>query len=314
MYTKAKPFLLHAITSVHAGSGSEIGIVDLPIQREKHTGYPKVESSSLKGAIRFQTEGSCTSEQEKKKFELVFGAKPRTENDTGDTSNANETQASAIAFSDARILLFPVRSLRGVFTWITCPHVLKRFNDERKVYANGNVVEELVVPDVSSDASVYPVSSDHILVGNDKLILEEYTFHATVDEEAQILARQISQMLGDHLSIDVAQRIAVLSDSDFSDFVKLSTEVNARIKVGDNGTVDSGALWYEENVPPEAVFYSFLFIGNVRGKGIDGMQTAADVAQFMVEDENFPAVFQLGGNYTIGKGMMRRIWLAEDGQ
>lgn len=52
MYTKVKPFLLHAISSVHPGSGSEVGLVDLPIQREKHTGFPKIESSSLKGAIR----------------------------------------------------------------------------------------------------------------------------------------------------------------------------------------------------------------------------------------------------------------------
>lgn len=48
MFTYAKPFLLHAISSVHAGSGSELGIVDLPIQREKHTGFPKIESSTLK--------------------------------------------------------------------------------------------------------------------------------------------------------------------------------------------------------------------------------------------------------------------------
>ncbi len=53
MYSIIRPFLLHAVTSVHAGSGSEIGLVDLPIQREKHTGFPKIESSSLKGALRY---------------------------------------------------------------------------------------------------------------------------------------------------------------------------------------------------------------------------------------------------------------------
>src|SRR4051812_33995854 len=114
MYTKAKPFLLHAITSVHAGSGSEIGLVDLPIQREKHTGFPKIESSSLKGAIRYTLEHRLQSEEERKHFELVFGS---SANQRGD----NESQSSAIAFSDARVLLFPVKSMRGIFAWVTCP-------------------------------------------------------------------------------------------------------------------------------------------------------------------------------------------------
>src|SRR5690625_3239744 len=103
MYSQAKPFLLHAITSVHAGSGSEIGIVDLPIQREKHTNYPKIEASTLKGAIRSHIEANLDSD-ELSDFELVFGSKP--------TSHDENVQASAIAFSDARILLFPVRSLK----------------------------------------------------------------------------------------------------------------------------------------------------------------------------------------------------------
>jgi len=37
---------------LHPGSGSELGIVDLPIQRERHTGYPKIEGSGLKGSLR----------------------------------------------------------------------------------------------------------------------------------------------------------------------------------------------------------------------------------------------------------------------
>ena len=52
MYRKANPLFLICQTPLHAGSGSELGVVDLPIQRERHTGFPKIESSSLKGAIR----------------------------------------------------------------------------------------------------------------------------------------------------------------------------------------------------------------------------------------------------------------------
>ena len=49
MFKSAKPLFLIVETSLHAGSGSDLGIVDLPIQREKHTNYPKVEASGIKG-------------------------------------------------------------------------------------------------------------------------------------------------------------------------------------------------------------------------------------------------------------------------
>ena len=52
MFKQAKPLFLIVETPLHAGSGSDLGIVDLPIQREKHTDYPKIEASGLKGAIR----------------------------------------------------------------------------------------------------------------------------------------------------------------------------------------------------------------------------------------------------------------------
>jgi len=62
MFKEAIPLFIRAITPVHAGSGNDLGIVDLPIQREKHTGFPKIEGSTLKGSIRdffeIQTNGN----------------------------------------------------------------------------------------------------------------------------------------------------------------------------------------------------------------------------------------------------------------
>lgn len=295
MYTKSKPFLLHAITSVHAGSGSEIGLVDLPIQRERHTGFPKIESSSLKGAIRYTAEQRLQSEEESKRFELVFGS---AANQKGD----NESQSSAIAFSDARVLLFPIKSMRGIFAWITCPKVLKRFNDE--ILLNQTGLEPLPVPEPNS------VSSKRLMVTNGQIVLEEYAFRAEESEEAMQLAEVLTGCLQQDLSVDVKERLVVLSDDDFRDFIHLSTEVNARIKINpETGVVEDGALWYEENVPPETVFYSFLYIGKVRGSGAEGMKTETDVENYLLDESLFPRVFQLGGNSTLGKGMLRKIWL-----
>ncbi|KZN97404.1 type III-B CRISPR module RAMP protein Cmr4 [Aeribacillus pallidus] len=299
MYSLVRPFLLHAITSVHAGSGSEIGLVDLPIQREKHTGFPKIESSSLKGALRYTIETPLNQDEKKKmkleKLELIFGSNKKEQNN-------NDTQSSAIALSDARILMFPVKSMRGIFAWITCPQVLKRFNDEILLHKLN--VEPLVVPEAKT------VSSERLIVANDHIVLEEYNFSVKITDEAKTLVEQLSALVKKELYTELRDRIVVLEDDDFADFVKLSTEINARIKINqETGTVDNGALWYEENVPPETIFYSFLYIGQIRGNGVEGLKSAEDVEKFLVEEGHFPDVFQLGGNSTLGRGMLRRIWV-----
>ncbi|AMX84692.1 type III-B CRISPR module RAMP protein Cmr4 [Geobacillus subterraneus] len=297
MYSIVRPFVLHAVTSVHAGSGSEIGLVDLPIQREKHTGFPKIESSSLKGAVRYHMVQALP--EEKKELDLIFGA---------DRGEESVTQASAIALSDARVLLFPVKSLRGVFAWITCPHVLERWNQEMSIHqetiSKENAFQPLPVPAPNT------VSSDRLMAVNGRIVLEEYTFDVTISREAQQLAEQLATLIGEYSRLRLPERLVVLSDDDFVDFVKLSTEVNARIRIShETGTVDNGALWYEENVPPETFFYSFLYIGHARGNGINGLTTANDIEQYLVKSGKFPSVFQLGGNSTLGRGMMRTIWL-----
>ena len=46
---KARAILgLLAETPVHAGAGSSLGVVDLPIQRAKHTQWPCIYGSSLR--------------------------------------------------------------------------------------------------------------------------------------------------------------------------------------------------------------------------------------------------------------------------
>src|SRR5947209_1340089 len=43
---------IHALTSLHAGTGTALGVIDLAIQRERHTGWPMVAGSALKGILR----------------------------------------------------------------------------------------------------------------------------------------------------------------------------------------------------------------------------------------------------------------------
>ncbi len=103
--TETAMLFLHALTGLHPGSGTALGVVDLPVQRERHTGWPTIPGTSLKGVIRAEAKRLPLSDS----FYAVFGP---------DTQNAAE-HAGAVAFTDARILAFPVRSLKGVFAWVS---------------------------------------------------------------------------------------------------------------------------------------------------------------------------------------------------
>ena len=141
MYKLAKPFFMICETPTHVGSGSDLGIVDLPIQRERHTSFPKFESSSLKGALRERFEGIYSKNEERVSLQLAFGYDNAHENSAvKDYFEKKEEDAKneiyqaqfsgALAFTDARLLFFPIKSLKGVFALTTSIQVLKKLSRE----------------------------------------------------------------------------------------------------------------------------------------------------------------------------------------
>src|SRR5438270_1213039 len=108
----ARLTFVHALSPLHAGTVQGVGVIDLPIAREKGTGLPFLPGSSLKGTLRAR----CSAQECKQ----VFG--PDTIEVQTDSNHASSAQ-----FSDQRLLLLPVRSLAGTFAWVTSPYVLRRF-------------------------------------------------------------------------------------------------------------------------------------------------------------------------------------------
>ncbi|WNZ62075.1 type III-B CRISPR module-associated Cmr3 family protein [Myxococcus sp. MxC21-1] len=49
---ESRPYLLHALSPLHVGTGQSVGVIDLPLARLKATGIPFVPGSSLKGVLR----------------------------------------------------------------------------------------------------------------------------------------------------------------------------------------------------------------------------------------------------------------------
>src|SRR5215472_13191158 len=100
---------LYTESPLHAGVGSGLSSIDLPIQRERTTQYPMIQSTGIKGKIRAAFEGSRKhlTEEERAMVDVVFGPPS--------TSGGGSEHAGALIAGDARLLLFPVRSLNGVF-------------------------------------------------------------------------------------------------------------------------------------------------------------------------------------------------------
>lgn len=320
MFRKIKPFFIITETSLHPGSGSELGIVDLPIQRERHTGYPKIEGSGLKGSLREAIYSSNkeieinsqkikikynegNAEKETDYLSLVFGPKQGDEH------------AGSIAFTDARTLLFPVKSLKGVFGWITCPAVLERFKEDLIITGQ---VEGFPVNDFSGLANTYSENSN--LIVSSKIVLEEYAFKIKPNEKttqiAKWFARKIFPSKQDkdpykYWREKLEKDLIILSDDDFKEFITSSTEVIARTVI-DNKTGTAENLWYEEYLPPDTILYSLAMASPVRVKEDDKKgvlradapdKEAEKVMEFFTK--GCPEVLQIGGNQTIGKGIVR---------
>ncbi len=305
---------MHCISPLHAGTGSDLGYIDLPIQREKHTGFPKVEASSLKGALRevFEEDrnidypSNTTQTKVKVGVDLAFGP----DNDKGDS------HAGALGFTDARLLLFPVKSLKGIFAWVTCPRVLEKFKEELelcKIPDTNTKAKELLesLETLPAENTISNLSVLGIGTPPQKVVLEEYsfTFEFTEKSPTVIFADKLSTVLG---ISDLKTKLVVLSNDEFTDFVKLHTEVISRIVINDKtGTTDN--LFNEEFLPAESVLYSLVLASPIfqpdtkkgifaKTNGKEEYENLMDYFRLGLKD-----VFQLGGDATLGKGITKTI-------
>lgn len=295
---------LIAQTSIHAGAGSAVGAVDLPIQREGHNGWPCIFGSSVKGALRtkaeqfFAEQGQCNADNEAKKLlKTIFGPSTQLANDQEGRTESASDHAGAISVGDARLLLLPVRSLTSAFKWVTCPAALDRFKRDSQMLGRRIDFDTPVVPENNT-------SEFALCTSGTNLFLEEYRF--TVDPETTNLDAVINALCElvkrDGFAAALKAQLAIISDDMFAHLVKSATPINAHIALKDGGskTVDKGALWYEETLPPETVLYIPVMAQKSRNKDkpIEANAVAACVQSILTS----PPWLQIGGNETVGMG------------
>jgi len=297
MYEKAALLTFYAETPIHMGSGQSVSYVDLPIQRERHTSFPVLWASGIKGVIRNL---ALRKWNDKDKVNTIFGPDPEDASD----------YASCISITDAKILLYPVRSAKGVFAWITCPFVLKRFKEDLKAVKIKKDFE-YNIPDVL-DEKVF-IANDNLKIQEKNIVaLEEFAFEAEVNEEAKKLAEKLKEFIPQNdLTNALENHFAIVSDDVFKDFVNYAVEIRTRIRIDQaKGTVKETALFSEELVPSESVFYSLLFIKDSfkPNSNMNAENVFSEIMSLLSEN----SLLQLGGDETIGRGYVRVNIYAEE--
>lgn len=284
---------LLAQTSIHAGADSSKSVVDLPIQREGHSGLPCIFGSAVKGALRARAELHYDDQDDVviQAFGAEFG---------------NQTaQAGALGVGDARLLLMPIRSLTSQFKWVTCEAAIKRYMRDCQLLG----IE--VAEDLAEDLGV---SNHQVLIHSEDdgkeekqeyLFLEEYRFEEkkqnlfnVIDELGQLMNRS-------DVKLDLRKQLVIVSDDTFVYLSKHATPVNPHIAIHSaTKTVRDGALWYEETLPPDSLLYVPIFVnkGRVNKEGAKSKSTkiiASEVHDLFKKENPW---LQLGGNETVGMG------------
>ena len=159
---------------------------------------------------------------------------------------------------------------------------------------------------VSFTINAGTASSNVSLIG-DKVGIEEFIYHdikvnPTTTNFAEHVAKQFFPE-NDYMYNLIKNNVVVLPDNDFAQLTELCTEVITRTKINNTtGTVAQGQLFNEEYLPQETILYSLVLFENEFTKKED-RQTFDNVKTFY--KEHLPQHFQLGGNATIGKGIIK---------
>jgi CRISPR-associated protein Cmr4 len=274
--TKPELIGLLAQTHVHVGVGQSTEALDLPVAREKTTQWPFVPGSGVKGAFRVWAREQAGLAN----IGDLFGKE--------DADAGNDGNAGGLMFSDARLLLLPVRALNKAWRWVTSPGLLRRCQRDRERCG------ETVAWQVPTVAQGKWLGKGEGWLGLEE---REFEYAGSVDDE---LCDDLAGLTGESAGF-VGDRLVILHDDDFTWFARYGLPIMARNALDENKRVKRGALWYEESLAPDTLLYLLL-----------GERKAGSLSRLSGKLSDAPHV-QMGGNETIGQGWFRIITGTENG-
>lgn len=277
---QTKLLYLFTRTPLHVGAGASVGAIDQPVQRERHTGFPIIPGSSIKGVLADQF--IDYDENNKPILDESRNATQRTEDGArlfglgASKEESDNGRAGSLSIGEASLLAFPVRSAKGCFAWLTSPLILERWKRATD--------QTLSIPDITDPGHAY--FNLEILGENECAVFEDYLVqHQGEFEAATSLARTIQL---DNLWDSLASKyLALVSDELLAHFALTACQVAQHVVIDDEtGTAKEGLLFNQENVPAETLFYASI--------------VAKEESSF--SPLNIPNPLQLGGNATTGLG------------
>lgn len=273
-------------TPLHIGAGSSVGAIDQPIVRERHTRFPVIPGTSLKGVLADLWPANDQGRRDGDAIWL-FGSE-----------DASAASAGALLIGEGKLLTFPVRSAKGAFAWITCPLALARFSrdtgNDGLVFSTSLKGEECHAP-----ATLQPSQTEK------KIILEEYVVEVK-GEVHPTVTDALAKLTDDAVWQQLKEKLAIVSDELFAYFAENACETAQHIRIDDEtGTVAGGALFNQENVPSETLFYAVLNAQDEKGKDKPNRRLAKEALTALDAKLKSPDVnhlLQLGADETTGLG------------
>jgi len=273
--------------------------VDLPIQRERHTNWPHIQASAVKGAFRAHYRRFNQDDQQL--VNLIFGS-----DDQDGWAKDQVSLPGAISISDARLLAFPMRSNVAPFVWVTCPAVLKRLNTDFEYSGMGGFQKIADINEIKNNNA--------LSVGKEKI-----RGQVVLEDAVANVGAEVEELFSEN-NFPELERLLIISDEMFDYAVSSCTEIQTHIKIDEKtGTAKEGALRYHEYLPADSVLYSIVHysrrdVGEFKEGGLQKefeemvRDLKAETIKKHIEDVIAEFV-QIGGDETLGKGICRLTWL-----
>jgi len=298
MFEKQAALFIYSVSPVHMGAGTATGVIDNPIQRERHTDHPSFAGSGIKGALRHS-------------FEALGGDPALITTLFGPDAGSDTLHAGAVSFGDAQLIAFPVRSLRGGYVYATSSQALARA--QRLLSLTGSRVA-WQIPRVESGECL--VLNDSLLNGDKRLHLEAFEYQQVDQDQAKLksLAEELAKWAlpegagFEFFRAKLSDDLVLLSDDDFTYFVKNATVIEPHVRIDPKtGSADAekGGLFYSENLPPESLLIAPLLAS--RSRSGETMDADADTVFGMMKnvlESEAGQLLQLGGDATTGRGLV----------
>jgi CRISPR-associated protein Cmr4 len=283
---------LYLETALHAGTGERGRVADLPIARDG-SGRPILPASTLRGSVL----AAAKKFRPRDEIAWAFGSPP-----------GSETQNEGVlVFHLAGLLLFPVRTYKGVFAWITSPEWLSDCRTAAEGYGLQLSLPSVPQP-AEHEALVAPQSPG--LTGQGTLVIEDFSFPVREADEVSALG---SWLAGRGVPQDplygffrerLGRAIAVLPDEACRFLLQHRIPVTRRVAIDpQTGTAREGAMWSEEFLPSETLLYTFVGTedrGHPPPSPVNGVNWLKRLELTRL---------QVGANRTLGGGLVRWTWL-----